>query len=640
MSDSSVVALAEAAGLLIDWEDAAGISRRVSIDSLRAILSGLGFDCANKAQCMASLARLHGGVADSYRLMDAGTSLTGMAGRARLHLEDGTARDLDLDARPAIDIIGYHVLEQANGDTLPLIVTPTRCAALAAGERRWGLAVQVYSLSGPQAFGDFAALANFTRNAAHAGADVLMLSPVHALFTSDPTRYSPYSPSSRDFLNPWYADPGQSLGHSAGQGLIDWPEAVKTRLASLRRAFETQRNAASFTAYEDAASLPLRQHCLFEALHAHFFARTHARCWQDWPAAYHRPDMPAVAQFAADHAEDLRFHLFLQYLAETGLEEARRESLDMRIGLVSDIAVGLDAGGSHAWSRGNELMMGIGIGAPPDAFQAAGQNWGITSFSPVALRAAAYRPFITLLRSAMRYAGGIRIDHALGLRRLWVVPNGASPLDGAYLRQPEADLLRIVALESTRAGALVIGEDLGVVPRGLRATLAGHGLLGMRVLPFERTRDGAFKAAELWDEAAVAMTSTHDLPPVAGWWSGRDISWREALGAAGDRELERADREVDRVSLWETTGRAGAPPPADQPVLAVDASIAIVAKTPCALAIIPIEDLLGLDEAPNLPGTIDEHPNWRRRLQAPAEVLLAQPDVVQRLARLREERPA
>lgn len=640
MSDEATVSLAEAAGLLIDWEDAGGVARRVSIESLRAILSGLGFDCANAGQCEDSLARLRLEAAGSYRLIETGTPLSGWTGRAQLHLEDGARQDLDLATRPVIDTVGYHQLEQADGTIVPLIVAPSRCAGLADGERRWGLAVQVYSLAGRGAIGDFPALTDFTRQAAGAGADAVMLSPVHALFTTDPSRYSPYSPSSREFLNPWYADPGHADAHAAARPLINWSEAVPPRLAALRYAYDAEPDDPNFTAYVAAAPEPLRQHCLFEALHAHFFARTRARGWQDWPTAYHRPDAPAVIDFAARHANDIRFHVFLQWRAQAGLAAARLASSGMRIGLVSDIAVGLDAGGSHAWSRGNELMMGIGIGAPPDAFQSAGQNWGITSFSPHALRASAFAPFVAVLRSAMRYAGGVRIDHALGLRRLWVVPNGASPLDGAYLRQPEEDLLRIVALESARAGALVIGEDLGVVPPGLRENLASRGLLGMRVLPFERTPDGGFRKAGTWDAAAVAMTSTHDLAPVAGWWRANDIAWRERLGAGGDRASELADRTADREKLWVAAAEPGGAPPADEPASAVDAAISYVAETPSALAIIPIEDLLGLDEAPNLPGTTDEHPNWRRRLPVPIATLFARPDVAQRIANLRDERPA
>jgi 4-alpha-glucanotransferase len=376
---------------------------------------------------------------------------------------------------------------------------------------------------------------------------------------------------------------------------------------------------------------------LFEALFDHFHEQSGAHGWQGWPADYHRPDTQAVAAFARDHRDEIDFHLFLQWRAEAGLARAADAASGMAIGLVADIAVGIDKGGSHAWSRGDELMLGIGIGAPPDAFQAAGQNWGITSFSPMALRTKSYRPFVELLRSAMQHSGGIRIDHALGLRRLWVVPDGASPLDGAYLCQPEDDLLRLIALESQRHGSIVIGEDLGVVPPGLREALTDRGILGMRVLPFERDKADAFVPPAHWDASAVAMTSTHDLPPVAGWWRGTDIDWRETLDAPGDRAEDRIKRTEERASLWAATVRTDAV--SDNPAVAADAAIDMVAATPCPLAIVPIEDLLALDEAPNLPGTVDEHPNWRRRLPAPADTLFARPDVAARVTRLNIERP-
>lgn len=625
MSDDAVRRLAEAAGVLIDWEDADGQPQRVSVESLRAVLSGLGLDCDSAAQCADSLARLRADTAETCRVVDAGTPLTGFEGPARLILESRSV--IDVQPGSPVQAIGYHRLEHRGGE-IELIVAPPRGAALDAGERLWGTAVQLYSLRGDGAIGDFAALSDFAGEAARAGADALMLSPVHALFTADPSRYSPYSPSSRRFLNPWYApvdapDPGGEL--------IDWPHAVEARMAALRRDFATPDPA--FERYKAEASEDLRRHALFEALFAHFGVRG----WQNWPTAYHDPAGDAATGFARDHAAEIDLHLFAQWRAETALAHAADAAKDMRIGLVTDIAVGIDAGGSHAWTAGDELMLGIGIGAPPDAFQAAGQNWGITSFSPVALRARHYRPFIDLLRSAMAHAGGIRIDHALGLRRLWVVPNGASPLDGAYLRQPEEALLRLIALESARAKAIVIGEDLGVVPPGLREALTARGILGMRVLPFERTKDGGFVAAADYDADVVAMTSTHDLAPVAGWWRSTDLQWRADL--AGE-EPDLDGRATERAAFWSAATDAGvaegdAP---DAPAPAVDAAAAFVAATPAALAIVPVEDLLGLDQAPNLPGTVDEHPNWRRRLPAPAADLFARPDVAARIDRIKKER--
>lgn len=650
MSDADVERLATAAGLLIDWEDASGVQQRVPPESLRAVLTGLGLACSSSKACAESMAWLaEQGTRSPLRVVDAGMRIDlPRTGAARLILEDGSTRDLRRDEPLVIDRPGYHRVE-TGADSIALAVAPShawRVRDAAPGRRPWGTAVQLYSLREGGAFGDFGALARFATAARAAGADALAMSPVHALFTADPNRYSPYSPSSREYLNPLFADPGLLDGSTPegdGPDLIDWPAAAPDTIARLRAAYARLAGvgAAGFDRYAEGADQRLIDHARFEALHGHFNRTAGANGWQDWPVEFRDPRGVAVERFAAEQAEEVRFHLFLQWITEASLRHAVQAADGMAIGLISDIAVGLDPGGSHAWSRGDELLLGIGIGAPPDAFQAAGQNWGITSFSPFALRQQGYAPFLALLRSAMRHAGGVRIDHALGLRRLWVVPSGASPLDGAYLTMPEGDLFRLIALESHRAKAIVIGEDLGVVPPGFRNALSERGLLGMRVLPFERDADRFVPPAE-WPEQAVAMTSTHDLAPIAGWWKGRDIEWRARLAPGEDRAAERDARDRDRAALWNAAVEAdvaeGPRPVPEQAGPAVDAAIAYAAAAPCELLIVPAEDLFALDEAPNLPGTIDEHPNWRRRLPAPAAELFAEPAVQRRIQSIEGQR--
>ena len=314
----------------------------------------------------------------------------------------------------------------------------------------------------------------------------------------------------------------------------------------------------------------------------------------------------------------------------------------MRIGLVADLAVGMDGDGSEAWSRQGAVMAGLGIGAPPDYLNTAGQNWGLATFSPQALVEGGFVPFIATLRAAMRDAGGVRIDHVMGLTRMWLAPEGASPGEGAYVSFPADDLLRLVALESYRHRAIVIGEDLGTVPAGFRPRLAARGIYGMRVLWFER-EDGGFAPPERWPADAVAMTSTHDLPTVAGWWRGADIALRATIaGQAGPDPAETAVRAADRKRLWQAIVSAkvaaGLPPRAAGPV--VDAAIRFTARTASRLLLLPIEDVLGGTDQPNLPGTIDEHPNWRRRLPAPADRLLDRPRAAARLDAVRRERVA
>ena len=279
--------------------------------------------------------------------------------------------------------------------------------------------------------------------------------------------------------------------------------------------------------------------------------------------------------------------------------------------------------------------MGLSVGAPPDLLSHEGQNWGITAFSPHGLRSHGFRAFIEMLRAALRHAGGVRIDHAMGLNRLWVVPEGEISANGVYLSMPERDLLRLVRLESQRHRAIVLGEDLGTVPEGFSDRIAAARIDGMRVMWFERD-DHRFHAPATWTRGASAMTTTHDLPTVSGWWRGRDIDWNEKLGRPTDGA--RDERARDRLKLWDAmceSGAASGPVPSDwDGYRIVDAAVAHVARAGCELVMLPLEDALALEEAPNVPGTTDEHPNWRRRLPHDSATLLEEPHVASRLSAL------
>ena len=660
---SALHALATAVGLQIGWIDAAGRSQTVADEALEAVLGALGFSAGSAAAIDASREKLavEEEAGRGFLSADAGepTRLPACYGRVRrgeLILEDGDRRDLAIEAGllPPIAETGYHRLA-LDGREIRLAVAPRRCfrvADAAPGKRVWGPSVQISALRDGRAqpYGDFGTLAAAAGAFAASGADALAISPVHALFPADPGRYSPYAPSSRLFLNVLYADPstiGESLPPQHEDELIAWPSAIPARMRLLREVFDRRSDgvAQRLRAYREGSGDALERHARFDALHAHFFA-SGARGWQDWPAAFHDPGGAAVARFAAAHAEDVAFYAWLQWLAKLGLDRAQAAATGagMTIGLIADLAVGMDVGGSHAWSRRDELLTGLSIGAPPDLLGPDGQGWGITGFSPHALRRTGFDGFIATLRAALGHAGGIRIDHALGLRRLWVVPDGASPAGGAYLTYPMEDMLRLLALESRRARAIVVGEDLGTVPEGLRPAMDAKAMLGMRVLWFERDEAGGFVPPGEWPADAAAMTSTHDLPSVAGWWCGRDIEWTWALGRTSkfaDEAEEEVARASDRAKLWEALGDAGAPAPApDTPEPVIAAALAFVGRTPCALAIVPAEDLAGLVEQPNLPGTIDEHPNWRRRMPAPTDALLARPDIAERIATLNAARAA
>jgi 4-alpha-glucanotransferase len=677
--DDAVRELAREAGIANEWTDIADKPHRASIETLRSILLALELPCATKADIAASRARLREQAGRSRTFFTAtaesAAPLPGLADgtAAELVLESGERQPVvlstqgDLALMPPVEMPGYHRL-RAGEREITLAVAPSRCVTLediASGERMYGLGVQLYALrrSGDEGFGDTSALREFVTAAAHQGCDAIALSPTHSLFGADSTHYGPYSPSNRLFLNPLYADPATVLGKArvarlAADGkarppsgaLIDWPKAAATKYALLRRLWEDFADdelrsgdgcAPDFLAFVREGGERLREHALFEASHRHWLAQPEAKwSWRDWPAEWRGPAAPSAANFAAANPREIQFQMFLQWLAARSFAAVQKDARQqgMRIGLISDVAVGMNPGGSHAWSRPQDLLPGLSIGAPPDLFNTRGQDWGLTAFSPQALLATGFEPFIATLRAAMRAAGGVRIDHVMGLTRLWLVPRGASPADGAYLSYPLDDLLRLIALESDRQRAIVIGEDLGTVPPEFRGRMTGAGIAGMDVLWFQR--DGRrFLPPAKWRRDAVAMTSTHDLPTVSGWWSGADIATRAKLGLA-EEARERKERAQDRKALWASFRKAdvatsnGPLPP--EPTQAVDAAIAFTARSPAPLALIPIEDILGLAEQTNLPGTIDEHPNWRRRLDGPSAKLLDRPQARARLKTLRE----
>nr|WP_294168331.1 4-alpha-glucanotransferase [uncultured Sphingomonas sp.] len=697
MNDASLLRLAQAAGLSHEWISAFGKPMQVGPDALRTILDALGFPGASEEQCRDSEARLLAlqngnelpplitGIVGQPLRIEAFQHLKGKA--FRIAFEDGGHLDgrfpeyqTDGIALPAIDRYGYHRLQVDNRETV-LAVAPPSCFGIAdalAGQaaapdvmpdpRLWGLGVQLYSLrrSGDGGIGDFAGLATLVRSAAAHGAGAVAISPVHAMFSADVHRFSPYGPSSRLFLNALHIDPAAVLGPQAvaealvllgddGGGrmagmelepLIDWPHAASSKLALLRVLYErfcsdggpdARRDFDAFRAQGGGA---LRDHACFEALHAWRLANSENGDWRSWPAELRDPRSPAVEEFARQNAVAVGFHEFLQWQAARGLggaQQAAREA-GMPVGLIADLAVGADNGGSQAWSRQAEIINGLSVGAPPDMLNPLGQSWGLGAFSPHAMKAGGFGAYIEMLRATFAYAGGARIDHVLGLSRLWLVPDGASPEQGAYLQYPLQDLLRLIALESWRHRAIVIGEDLGTVPPGFDTLLAQAGLLGIRVLIFQRDGHRFLGPAE-WPRHAIATTTTHDLPTVAGWWQERDIDWRRKLGLLPTGQTEsdaRRERAGERAMLWRAMRDAGC---AQGDALGhgegtapLDEAAAFVSATSAPLAILPIEDALGLPEQPNLPGTIDTHPNWRRRLRPPVDTLLDDPAVAARLA--------
>ena len=651
MSDDALIAMAEAAGVAPRWSDVHGQWHDVAPDTLRSVLAASGLPASTNAELKQSRSFLDRAAQPPLvtAALGAPVHVWLAPGRFEVRHEDGGVSDGTLGEDgmlPAFDATGYHVVRAGEAE-VTVAVAPARCFTVqdaAPGRRPWALAAQIYSLRRPgdSGLGDFAALADFVRSAAGHGASAVAISPVHAQFSADPHRFSPYSPSSRLQLNVLHAAPPLTSEPALeSASLVDWPRAAAVRHQALSAAYDAMDAAqeAEFAHFRAELGDTLETHARFEALHAHHVANGHWH-WREWPAEHRDPRNPAVEAFARAHHVEVVRHAFLQFLADRDLGAAQRAARDagMPIGLIADLAVGADSGGSHCWARQPETLNGLTIGAPPDLLSPQGQSWGLSAFSPRGLVAHGFAAYLEMLRAAMRHAGGVRIDHAMGLTRLWVVPDGASAKDGAYIRFPLTDMLRLIALESVRHESIVLGEDLGTVPDGFADEIGRAGILGMRVLWFERSKDNRFTSPGRWTPGAAGMTSTHDLATVAGWWQGRDIAARAVANPGNDVAHEEWVRGEDRAHLWRAMQESGAakgdaPPPID-PSPVVDAAVRHVATAACDLVVLPLEDAVGTVEQPNLPGTLDEHPNWRRRFVGPAATMLDVPEVAARLADL------
>ena len=679
MSEANLEILASRAGLAVDWIDANGRPQRVNPDALRAVLKGLGHPADTDAEIDASLLELEQAQQDKHlpplMTVDSGDGLD-LARYfepdtlCRVNLENGEALELRLDGDavlPGVIALGYHQVH-INDQVFTLAVAPTHCYSVADAvdtqpARAWGLSAQLYSLRrlGDGGFGDTLALEHLVRAAAERGADALAISPMHAMFSADTGRFSPYSPSSRLFLNSLYASPSCILGerdvrnaiealgleeelHTLEQhSLIDWPSAANAKQRLLRTLYEDFRHGqhpqhADFLSFRQAGGEALENHCRFEAVQAQRAAAGEDLDWRHWPEEWRNPASPALVHFAEDNREEIGYFAFAQWLIARCLERAQQAARGsgMGVGLIADLAVGADGGGSQAWSRQDELLSGLTVGAPPDILNRAGQGWGISAFSPEGLKRNGFRAFIEMLRANFAHAGGLRIDHVMGLQRLWVIPMDASPREGAYLYYPVDDLLRLLALESHRHKAIVLGEDLGTVPDGLREKLSGRSILGMRVLLFEQGHDGQFNPILDWPDNALATTSTHDLPTLNGWWHSRDIDWNIQLGLIDAPTVEQwsehrlRERQALRQALSQDPQNF-VEEIRNETDHMIDASVRYLGHTRAPLVLLPLEDALGLEEQANLPGTTDTHPNWRRRLPGEAASLLDNAGAARRL---------
>ncbi len=547
-------------------------------------------------------------------------------------------------------------------------IAPTACYLPAAPQdaRTWGAATQLYGVRSARnwGIGDMTDLASLIDQWGARGGGIVGVNPLHALFPHDPRRTSPYSPSSRLFRNTLYLDVEavaefsecddaralvlsapfqQSLAALRDAPLVDYVGVAAAKRPVLERLFRHFRErhlaaddarAEAFRAYVAAGGDALSRHALFETLQEHFHrADADVWGWPVWPEPYRDSRSPAVAQFAAQNAERIMFYEYLQWQAEQQLAAAgvRASATGMSVGLFTDLAVSVDRGGAEAWANQDLYALGASVGAPPDAWSTKGQDWGLPPMIPGHLADVAYAPFLATLRANMRHAGALRIDHVMGLARLFWIPTGREPADGAYVRYPFDDLLGLLALESHRHRCLVIGEDLGTVPDYVRAALAANTILSYRVLIFEHEANGDFKPPAAYPADALVTASTHDLPTLAGWWAGADIELRAAQGMLAtteDRDAQLAERAEHRRRLLAALRTARLLPveigadPETRPELDAPLARAVqtyLAATPSRLQVVQLEDVIGVRDQANLPGTTDSHPNWCRKLPVPLE---------------------
>jgi glycogen operon protein len=665
--------LAAAAGIAAAWWDIAGRQYVTGDDTRRALLRAMHLPADTAAEATDSLAVLTEEATRKLppvlvvRAGESGVLRLGPAladGAVRLCIGHAGSECVRLDVAAGQGVIEpmaapdgrmvrsrrivlpplpagrYRVGVDETEPVCHLTVTPPRChlpAELRAGGRAWGITAQLYSLRRPGegGIGDLTALAALGPAAAGAGAAAIGLNPLHALFLQDRSRASPYQPSDRHFLDPIHIDVTapplplevrgvrQALAQQAAaferlaaEPLVDYPAVWEAKSRVLEAGFAAFRPHADFERFVVEGGEALANFARFQAI-----AEVQPTAdWRAWPMTLRDPAGAAAAMAAPP--ERVRFALWLQWVADRQLAAAAAAAGGMAIGLYRDLAVGAAPDGAEAWAAGPSLMQGVSVGAPPDPLGPDGQVWGVPPPDPRAMRASGYAAFAGLLRANMRHAGALRIDHVMGLRRLFVIPEGARGLDGTYLAYPFDDLLGQVVLESVRARCLVVGEDLGTVPRGIRSALAERDVLSYQVLRFARD-GGKLRPPARYPVNAVACAATHDIATIAGWWQGADIEERAALGLLAGPALaaERQAREDEKAELLALLAAEGLA--ADDLPVAVHA---LLARTPCRLVLVQADDLAGEVVGVNLPGTDRERPNWRRRLAIDAAALCASPE--------------
>ncbi|WP_264049088.1 malto-oligosyltrehalose synthase [Methylobacterium flocculans] len=666
--------LADLLGVAAGYTDAFGQRVDTDLDVRRGMISALGFPVETDADIARSLAEVEAvrsGLippllpAEARRAITVPIQIPGATGTLSWRLVD--ERGLHREGRVAVSgktfelpplTPGYHSLTVSLGEHRAeawVIAAPQRCwrprAYADEGARDWGLAAQLYGLRSPHnlGIGSYVDAGRAAHDAGLRGASFLGLSPVHALFATDRTKISPYSPSSRLFLETLFIEPGVLPGFAGSKAeallasMADRVEALREAklvdhagiwgvlspvLRELWQKSAAREGAdAGFSDFRTVGGADLEAHGTFEALAEHFQVQG-AQWLGDWPEDMRRNGTPAVQAFAKAHAEAVTYHIWLQYLADRQLEDASSTALGtgMRLGLYRDLAVGADRGGSEIWSHPERFANGVSIGAPPDLLAPKGQDWGLPAFHPLEMERDGLAAFRALVVANMRHAGAIRIDHAFQLARLFLIPVGRSAKEGAYVAMPFEPMLAVLRLESHRAKCLVIAEDLGTAPEGFSDALMQAGILSYRILAFEREQGARFKPPGAYPRDALTAITTHDLPTFMGWWRGVDTDTRQALGLYDSEraEAERRERVEERARLTEALASEQLLPSYDPPEAApLEAAARYLGRAPSMLTAVQYEDVVSELSQANVPGSTEGYPNWRRKLDRTLESIAA-----------------
>ena len=698
--DDALSKLAEAAGIEPRYWDIGGRLHETSPETARSLLATLGYPAATEAEVRASLIWLQEDIwretlppvivttqeqeivaplrlpaAAARRLrwqldLESGAQISGEVAIEDLAVKamgtcaagDVLLRRLRLPAQPC----GYHRLQiEADGVfTADLVATPPRCYLPPRDHRYWGIAAQLYALRSHNdwGIGDFTNLRSLIEWAGNMGAAAIGVNPLHALFLDSPQDASPYSPNSQLFLNPLYldvtaiadfAESAEARGLASPDlmrmtrvgEIVDYPNVAAAKLVVLERLYAHFRAAHGnkgdarrelWRKFVAEGGRDLRRFATFQMLSERF--GTHE--WSAWPQSSRKPDSPE--KLSPDQSARIGFFEYLQWQCAIQLSAAATAGESMAIGLYNDLAVSVAAASSDHWANQQLFLSDARVGAPPDPFNESGQEWGIVPLNPRRLRATGYAHFIALLRANMRYGAALRVDHVMGWQRLFLIPAGAPPSEGTYLRFPLDDLLSIAALESHRSRCLLVGEDLGTVPAGFRERMAAADLLSCRVLYFERDGD-RFRLPHEMPQSATVSVATHDLATLRGYWNAEDIAAKARLGILAD-DLERRardERNRDKHLLLQALAEEGfCPPPHDAPwtLQLADIIHAYLARSPAMLFMVQLDDLTSEQFQANLPGSITDYPNWRRRLGQSLEEMVANPVLAQSMAMIARER--